>query len=58
MAEKMLGNKPKSDKELKKKTDSIKKQFTRNTTGSMAKFKSCLERTMRKNQLIHKDMLN
>jgi RNA polymerase sigma-70 factor (ECF subfamily) len=58
MAEKMLGNKPKSDKELKKKTDSIKKQFTRNTTGSMAKFKSCLERIMRKNQLIHKDMLN
>jgi hypothetical protein len=54
----MLGNKPKSDKELKKKTDAVKKQFTRNTSGSMAKFKSCLERTMRKNQLIHKDMLN
>ena len=58
MAEKLLGNKPKSDKELKKKTDAVKKQFTRKTSGSMAKFKSCLERTLQKNQLIHKDLLN
>jgi hypothetical protein len=58
MAKKMLGNKPKSDGELKKKTDSINEQFTRNTSGSMADFKSCLERVMRKNQLIHDDMLN
>lgn len=58
MAEKMLDNKPKSDRELKKKTDSIKKQFTRKTSGSMAKFKSCLERIMMKNQLAYNDLLN
>jgi RNA polymerase sigma factor (sigma-70 family) len=58
MAEKMLGNKPKSDKELKKKTDAVKKQFTRKTSGSMAKFKSCLERIMTKNQLAYGDLLN
>lgn len=58
MAEKLLGNKPKSDKELKKKTDAVKKQFTRKTSGSMAKFKSCLERIMTKNRLAYGDLLN
>ncbi|VTR66061.1 RNA polymerase, sigma-24 subunit, ECF subfamily [Desulfosarcina cetonica] len=58
MAEKLLGNKPKSDKEIKKKTDAVKKQFTRKTSGSMAKFKSCLERIMTKNQLAYGDLLN
>ena len=58
MAEKLLGNKPKSDKELKKKTDAVKKQFTRKTSGSMAKFKSCLERMMTKNKLAYGDLLN
>jgi RNA polymerase sigma-70 factor (ECF subfamily) len=58
MAEKSLAGKSYSEKELKKKTTAIKKQFTRKTSGSMAKFKSCLERVMRKNQLIHEDMLN
>jgi len=58
MAEKLLGNKPKSDKELKKKTDAVKKQFTRKTSGSMAKFKSCLERIMTKNRLAYGDLIN
>jgi len=58
MAEKMLGNKPKSDKELKKKTDAVKKQFTRKTSGSMAKFKSCLGRMMIKNKLAYGDLVN
>ena len=58
MAEKLLGNKPKSDKELKKKTDAVKKQLTRPTSGSMAKFKSCLERIMIKNRLAYSDLLN
>ena len=58
MAEKLLGNKPKSDKELKKKTDAVKKQFSRQTSGSMAKFKSCLERIMMKNRLAYGDLLN
>ena len=58
MAEKLIGNKPKSDRELKKKTDAVKKQFTRKTSGSMAKFKSCLERIMTKNQLAYGDLLN
>ncbi len=58
MAERSLGNQSYTDKELKKKTNAIKKQFTRKNTGSLAKFKSCLERVMAQNQLIHKDLLN
>jgi RNA polymerase sigma-70 factor (ECF subfamily) len=58
MAEKTLAGKSFSDKELKKKATAIKKQFTRKTSGSMAKFKSCLERVMRKNDLNPADMLN
>lgn len=58
MAEKLMGTKPKSDKELKKKTDAVKKQFTRKISGSMAKFRSCLERIMTKNQLAYSDLLN
>jgi DNA-directed RNA polymerase specialized sigma24 family protein len=58
MAEKSLAGTSYSDKELKKKTTAIKKQFTRKTSGSMAKFKSCLERVMRKNNLDLADILN
>jgi RNA polymerase sigma-70 factor (ECF subfamily) len=58
MAERDIGNRACSEKEIRKKTDAIKKQFTRKNTGSLAKFKSCLERVMRKNQLIYHDMLN
>ena len=36
---------------LKKKTDAIKKQFTRNNTGSLAKFKSILNRNLEKESL-------
>ncbi|MBC2736544.1 MAG: RNA polymerase sigma factor [Desulfobacteraceae bacterium] len=57
-AEKMLSGKPFNSKELKKKTDAVKKQFTRPGTGSLAKFKSCLESIMKKRQLIQKDLLN
>jgi RNA polymerase sigma-70 factor (ECF subfamily) len=58
MAERDLGNKPYSQRELKKKTNAIKKQFTRKSTGSLAKFKSCLKRIMAKNKLFQDDILN
>ena len=43
--------------ELNKKTNAIKKQFTRKKTGSLAKFKDCFERYMEKHQ-INEDMFN
>ena len=58
MAERSLGDKDCPQKELDKKINAIKKQFTRDGTGSLAKFKSCLERIMRKNKLIQNDMFN
>ena len=58
MAERNLGDKDCPQKELDKKSNAIKKQFTRDGTGSLAKFKSCLERIMRKNMLIQEDMFN
>jgi RNA polymerase sigma-70 factor (ECF subfamily) len=58
MAEKSLGKKACSKKELDKKTDAVKKQFTRNPSGSLAKFKTCLERVMRNKELVYHDMLN
>jgi RNA polymerase sigma-70 factor (ECF subfamily) len=58
MAEKSLDGQSYSDRELKKKTTAIKKQFTRKTSGSMAKFKSCWERVLRKNNINPADMLN
>ena len=58
MAERSLGDKDYPQKELDKKINAIKKQFTRDGTGSLAKFKSCLERIMRKNKLIQNDMFN
>ena len=58
MAEKMLGEKDPSTKQLSKKVNAIKKQFTRSGTGSLAKFKACLEKVMGQNQLIYADMLN
>jgi DNA-directed RNA polymerase specialized sigma24 family protein len=56
MAEKIIGNNPNSSKELKKKTDAVKKQFTRKKTGSLAKFKSCLKQVMQKNNLDLKEL--
>ncbi len=58
MAERSFGGKDYPQKELDKKTNAIKKQFTRDGTGSLAKFKSCLERIMKKNKLIKNDMFN
>ena len=57
MAERSLGE-DYPQKELDKKINAIKKQFTRDGTGSLAKFKSCVERIMRKNKLIQNDMFN
>ncbi|MFH2044778.1 MAG: sigma-70 family RNA polymerase sigma factor [Pseudomonadota bacterium] len=58
MAERSLGDKDYPKKELDKKINAIKKQFTRDGTGSLAKFKSCLERVMRKNNLNQDDIFN
>jgi RNA polymerase sigma factor (sigma-70 family) len=58
MAERTLGKKEHSREELQKKTDAIKKQFTRKATGSLDKFKSCLERIMKKNNLARHDLLH
>lgn len=58
MAERVLAKKSCSEKELKKKTDAIKKQFTRKQSGSLDKFKSCLQRVMRSNHLMQDDILN
>jgi RNA polymerase sigma-70 factor (ECF subfamily) len=58
MAERSIGNKDCPKKELDKKINAIKKQFTRDGTGSLSKFKSCVERIMRKNNLIQNDMFN
>jgi len=58
MAERNLGDKDYPQKELDKKINAIKKQFTRDGTGSLAKFKSCIERVMRKNKLIQDDIFN
>ena len=45
-------------RKLKKKTDAIKKQFTRDKTGSLAKFKSILKRCLENNSLKYRDLLN
>ena len=58
MAERNLSDKDCTQKQLNKKINAIKKQFTRDRTGSLAKFKSCIERVMKKNKLIHDDILN
>ena len=58
MAEKMLRDEGSSPRMLKKKVNAIKKQFTHSGTGSLAKFKSCLEKVMGQNRLIYADMLN
>lgn len=42
---------------LAKKTNAIKKQFARTRTGSMAKFKICLERSMKKNKINQEDII-
>ena len=44
--------------ELKRKVDAIKKQFTRKETGSMARFKSIINRCLHSKNLKYKDLLN
>jgi len=56
MAKQELSGMNYNEAELDKKTNAIKKQFTRKGTGSLAKFKDCLERYMKKNQLKYEDM--
>jgi RNA polymerase sigma factor (sigma-70 family) len=58
MAEKQLGEKDYTPKELSKKVNAIKKQFTRSKTGSLAKFQSYLNRCLAKNQLAYADLMN
>ncbi len=58
MARKELKGKKISPKKLKKKTDAIKKQFTRNKTGSLNKFKKVLSKCLENNALSFRDLLN
>jgi len=58
MAARSLAGKGSDPKELDKKVNAIKKQFTREGTGSLAKFRICLDRIMRTNKLNQNDMLN
>ena len=58
MARKELKGHKISPKKLKKKTDAIKKQFTRNKTGSLNKFKKVLSKCLENNALSFRDLLN
>jgi RNA polymerase sigma-70 factor (ECF subfamily) len=58
MAEKELHANEKHIIKIKKKTDAIKKQFSRDKTGTMAKFRSVLIRCLEKNALCYKDLFN
>ena len=58
MAEKILNNQKTDHNEMRKRTNSIKKQFTRKRTGSMAKFKICLSRCLESHGLEYADLLN
>ena len=57
MAARELGGLTASPSELQKKTNAIKKQFTRPGTGSLAKFKVLLSRAMKKYGLTERDLL-
>jgi RNA polymerase sigma-70 factor (ECF subfamily) len=56
MAKQELSGMNYNEAELNKKINAIKKQFTRKGTGSLAKFKDCLERYMKKQELKYEDM--
>ena len=58
MAKKELHEEKINQKKLKKKTDAIKKQFTRDNTGSMVKFKKILNKCLKNNALDFRDLLN
>ena len=44
------------EQELEKKVNSLKKQFTRKRTGSLAKFKICLNRCLEKHKLSYREL--
>jgi len=52
MAMRELGGADSQSEEVSILTDSIKKQFSRNRTGSMAKFKIIIKRRIEKNQIL------
>jgi RNA polymerase sigma-70 factor (ECF subfamily) len=58
MAQLELSDMKHNKAETDKKTNAIKKQFTRKRTGSLSKFRVCLERCMRKNKIKQEDTLN
>lgn len=57
MAERELAGTRPGRREIKKKTNAVKKQFTRPGTGSMAKFKAVLDRIMEKHGLAPDDLI-
>lgn len=57
MAQKELKAVADDPDELKRKVDAIKKQFTRKETGSMARFKSIINRCLNSDNLEYKDLI-
>jgi RNA polymerase sigma-70 factor (ECF subfamily) len=58
MAEQEFNGQDKAAGELQRKVDSIKKQFTRPVTGSLAKYKALLEANLQKNGIHPGDLMN
>ena len=58
MAEQELNEEQPEARQTKKKIDAIKKQFTRPQTGSLAKFKSALEKRIQQHEWDCRDLLN
>ena len=58
MAEQELNEEQPQTRQTKKKIDAIKKQFTRPQTGSLAKFKSALEKRIQQHEWDCWDLLN
>lgn len=58
MAKQEFGGKKISPEKLKKKTEAIKKQFTRKKTGSLKKFKKILNKCLENTALNFNDLLN
>ena len=58
MAEQELNEEQPESRQTKKKIDAIKKQFTRPQSGSLAKFKSELEKRMQQHEWDCRDLLN
>ena len=57
MAEQELNEEQSETRQTKKKIDAIKKQFTRPQTGSLAKFKSALEKRIQQHEWDCRDLL-